>query len=109
MDQGTSAQKMRLMAGILQEYPTYPLTDFAVFHKDGAMLLLVIPKMANQVQDELSKPYRSKCGLYSLTQCINLILEYGTPTVNSQLSYPESEITVNFLRVFDYNTRQIGK
>ena len=109
MKSGTMAQKKRLMAGILQEYDTFALDDFAIFHSGKSMLCLVIPKMTNQIQDELSRTNRSKCGVYSLLQSVNLILQYCTPFVASQLSFPDADITCNFLKPFDYVTRQIGK
>lgn len=109
MQQGTSLQKMRLLAGILQEYNQFPLGDFGIFHQGDSMLVIVIPKVSNQLQDELSRQNRSKCGVYSLHQCINLMLEHSTPSIASQLNFPDEMITVNFLRPFDYETRQIGK
>ena len=109
MQQGTSLQKMRLLAGILQEYNQFPLGDFGIFHQGDSMLVIVIPKVSNQLQDELSRQNRSKCGVYSLHQCVNLMLEHSTPSIASQLNFPDELITVNFLRPFDYETRQIGK
>lgn len=108
MRQGTSAQKMRLLAGILQEYNEFALDDFGIFHQGSSMLVVVIPKVSNQLQDELTRKNRSKCGVYSLHQCINLLVEYSTPSIASQMNFPDDLVTVNFLRPFDYETRQIG-
>ena len=109
MQQGTSSQKMRLLAGIFQEYNEYPVGDFGIFHQGDSMIVIVIPKASNQLQDELTRRNRSKCGVYSLHQCINIILEYNTPSIASQLVFPDDLITVNFLQPFDFETRQIGK
>ena len=109
MSEGTTTQKMRLLAGIYQEYDTFIPEEFAIFHSGDSMLVLVLPKLSNQLQSELTRPYRSKCGVYSLFQCINLILEYATPSVASQLLYPEADITLNFLRPFSWEIRVIGK
>ena len=109
MQQGTSLQKMRLLAGIFQEYNQYPVGDFGIFHQGDSMLVVVIPKVSNQLQDELTRKNRSKCGVYSLHQCINIILEHTTPSIASQLVFPDDLITVDFLQPFDFDTRQIGK
>ena len=108
MNSGTSAQKMRLLAGIFQEYNHLPVGDFGIFHRGCAMLVIVIPKVSNQLQDELTRQNRSKCGVYSLHQCVNILIEHSTPTVASQMLFPDDMVTVNFLRPFDFETRQIG-
>ena len=109
MNQATSVQKMRLLAGIFQEYNQYPVEDFGIFHHGDAMIVIVIPKVSNQLQDELTRSNRSRCGIYSLHQSINILVEFNTPSIASQMTLPDDLVTANFLRPFDYDTRQIGK
>ena len=109
MDDGTTAQKTRLLAGIFQEYASYSLEDFACLHQRNSMMVLVIPKLSNQLQKELTLKNRSKCGLYSFEQCLNIILAHVTPSIASQITLPCEEVTLPFLQSFDLETRLVGK
>ena len=109
MDTATSSQKARFLAGLLQEYPTYALEDFAIFHQRDSMLVLVLPKIHPQLQYELSLSNRSKCGLYNFHQCLNILLAHCNPAIAAQLKLPCDQVTLEFLRGFDYETRLVGK
>ena len=106
---GTTSQKSRLIAGILQEYSTFALEDFVCLHQQNSLLVLVVPKLTNQLQMELTLNKRSKCGQYNLAQCINIILEHTTVSIASQISLPCDQVTLPFLKPFDLETRLIGK
>ena len=108
MDDGTTAQKTRLTAGILQEYSNYSVDDITCLHRGNSMLVLVIPKLSNQLQKELTLKNRSKCGLYSFEQCLNIILAHVTPSIASQLTLPCDQVTLPFLKSFDLETRLVG-
>ena len=109
MNQGTTLQKTRLIAGVMQEYSDYSFEDFVCLHQKESMLFLVVPKLTNQLQRELTLTNRSKCGLYSFTQSLNIILAHLTPSIASQLTLPCDQITLPFLRSFDLDTRLVGK
>ena len=109
MADGTTQQKTRLVAGILQEYSNYSLEDFVILHQKSSMMVLVVPKLTNQLQMELTLKNRSKCGVYDFVQCLNIILEHSTPSINSQLSLPCDQVTLPFLACFDQTTRLVGK
>ena len=108
MAQGTTAQKSRLLAGIFQEYSTYALEDFVCLHQQDAMMVLVVPKLTNQLQMELTLKNKSKCGIYSFIQCLNIIIEHSTPSIASQLTLPCDQVTLPFLSQFDLETRLVG-
>ena len=109
MNEGTTLQKARLIASVMQEYSTYAFEDFVCLHQKEAMLFLVVPKLTNQLQMELTLKNKSKCGLYSFVQCLNIILAHVTPSVASQLSLPCDQVTLPFLKCFDAQTRLVGK
>ena len=106
---GTTAQKSRLVAGVLQEYSTYSIDDFVCLHQQNSMLLMVVPKLTNQLQMELTLRKRSKCGQYNFSQCLNIILEHMTSSIASQLTLPCDQVTLPFLKSFDHETRLVGK
>lgn len=109
MNEGTTNQKTRLLAGIMQEYSTYSIEDFMCLHKQESMLVLVIPKLSNQLQMELTLKNRSKCGIYSFQQCLNIIIEHSTSSIASQITLPCEQVTLPFLKSFDHETRLVGK
>ena len=108
MAQATTAQKTRLLAGVFQEYSNYSLEDFVCLHQQDAMLVLVVPKLTNQLQMELTLKKRSKCGMYTFVQCLNIIIEHSTPSIASQLTLPCDQVTLPFLAQFDLETRLVG-
>ena len=109
MAEGTTSQKSRLIAGILQEYSNYSLEDFAILHQGDSMMVLVVPKLTNQLQMELTLKNRSKCGTYNFLQCLNIILEHQTASIAAQISLPCDQITLPFLMPFDLETRLVGE
>ena len=109
MDTATSSQKSRFIAGVLQEYPTFALEDFAIIHHRLSMLVLVLPKVHPQLQYELTLSNRSKCGIYSFRQCLNIILSHCNSSIAGQLRLPCDQVTLEFLKSFDLDTRLVGK
>ena len=109
MAEGTTTQKSRLIAGILQEYASYSLDDFAILHQGQSLMVLVIPKLTNQLQMELTLKNKSKCGTYNFIQCLNIILEHHTPSIAAQISLPCDQVTLPFLMPFDLETRLVGE
>lgn len=107
----TSDQKQRLIAGIMTEYNRMSSTDIVTIHSRSNMLVLVLPRINNQLCWELSLPKRSLGGTYDLIQSLNILCEYcheeNTP-MRSQLVLVEEEVTIPFLRNFSKVIRMIG-
>ena len=108
----SSDQKQRLLAGVLTEYNRMSSSDIVTIHAQSDMLVLVLPRIDNQICWELSLPSRSRGGHYNLVQSLNIICErcYSPDSpMRQQLSWTEEEITIPFLQNFSRVIRLVGK
>ena len=104
-------QKKRLLSGIFAEYNRMSEDDIVTINAGSNILVLVLPRLSNQLAWELSLPNRSKHGYYSLIQSINIICERALPLdspMRQQLSWSEEDVTIPFLTNFNKVIRLIG-
>ena len=110
----SSDQKQRMISGIMSEYNRMSSSDIVSVHAHGNMLVMVLPRVDNQLCWELSLPNRSKGGHYDLVQSLNIICERCFPAdcnspLRTQLAAVEENVTIPFLRNFSRVIRLIGK
>ena len=93
----------------MTEYSTMARSDFAMFNCADVVLILVLPKMDNQVAWELTRPHRSHCQTYDLLTSINIILERLDCTMRLQLNLPDDDVTDPLLQNFSQDIRYTGE
>ena len=107
----STEQKKRLLSGIFAEYNRMSSDDIVTIHAGSDILVLVLPRLHNQLAWELTLPNRSRNGHYNLVQSINILCERCIPLdseMRQQLSWTEEDITIPFLSNFSKVIRLIG-
>ena len=110
----SSDQKLRLLAGIMTQYNRMSSSDIVTIHAHSNMLVLVLPRIDNQLCWELSLPNQSRYGKYNLVQSLNILCERcfaadSNSPLRNQLSLIEEEVTIPFLQNFSRVIRMIGE
>ena len=98
-----------MVGGVLTEYSKMAISDFAMFNSGEHLLVLVLPKVPNQVAWELGQKYQSNCKTYGLLPSINIILERLTPPMRLQLPLKDEDIDDPLLQNFCQPIRLIGE
>ena len=102
------------MGGIFTEYNRMDKKDIAMINSGPRLLGLVLPRIANDLQWNLSLQTRSKGGEYDMLQSVNIICDrcYGLSPdapMMTQLCWVEEEVTIPFLTNFSRVIRLVGK
>ena len=104
----STIQKHRMVAGIMTEYHSMVPDDIVMFNVGDVLLVLVLPKIPNQVAWELCRPFKSNCQQYDLIPSINIILEHLTDTIRLQLTLKDKDVDDPLLQNFKRSIRLIG-
>ena len=93
------------------EYNRMCSDDIVTVHAGANILVMVLPRLPNQLVWEMSLPNRSKNGHYNLVQSLNILCERCIATdsnMRHQLDWLEEDITIPFLSNFSKVIRLIG-
>ena len=107
----STEQKKRLLSGIFSEYNRMHVSDIVTVNADSSILVMVLPRLDNQLAYELTLTNRSRGGHYDMVQSINILCEQCISKgsrLQSQLHLPEEQISIPFLLNFSRTIRLIG-
>ena len=86
--------------------------DIVTINAQGSMLVIVLPRVHNQLAYEFTLATRSRGGYYDVVQSVNILCErcvVSGSKLQSQLHLPEEQLTIPFLLNFSRTIRLIGE